>query len=113
MVRKLTLSFALAVGLVSSSPFPPRPRLASARQPPPRSSRLRRSKRRNSLGRPEVLLVQFRLAGPGLVSVRLCVAARIWLGRGRRMAWLSAPGVRPPPAPPHPPAAPSPPGRPT
>ena len=64
------------------------------------------------LGRPEVLLVQFSLAGPGLVSVRLCVAARIWLGRGRRMAWLAPPGLRPPPAPPHPPAAPSPPAGP-
>ena len=52
------------------------------------------------LGRPELLLVQFSLAGPGLVLVRLCVAARIRLGRGRRMAWLAPPPVRrPPPAP--------------
>jgi hypothetical protein len=59
------------------------------------------------LGRPEVLLVQFGLAWTGLVPVRLCVAARIWLGRGRRMAWLAPPGLRPPPAPPRPSPAPS------
>src|SRR6185437_16989023 len=61
------------------------------------------------LGRPEVLLVQFRLARPGLVSVRLCVAARIRLGRPGRLARLEAPS-RPPPAAPAapPPAAPPP-----
>ena len=62
------------------------------------------------LGRPEVLLVQFGLARPGLVPVRLCVASRIRLGRRRRLAWLAPSGLRPSSARPQaagPPPAPS------
>ena len=40
------------------------------------------------LGGPPVLLVRRRLAGPGLVLVRLCMASRIWLGRRIWLAWL-------------------------
>jgi hypothetical protein len=38
------------------------------------------------LGRPELLLVQFSLARPGLVQVRLRMAARGRLGRWGRLA---------------------------
>jgi hypothetical protein len=65
------------------------------------------------LGRTEVLLVPFRLARPGLVPVRLCVAAWVRLGRPRRLAWLApSSGRGPPSAGPSPSRSPSAPSRP-
>ena len=46
---------------------------------------------------PQLLLVRRRLAGPGLVLVRLRVALRLWLGRRRWLAWLEPRSVAWPP----------------
>ena len=65
------------------------------------------------LGRTKILLVPLGLARPGLVPVRLCVAAWVRLGRPRRLAWLApSSGRGPPSAGPSPSRSPSAPSRP-
>ena len=88
MFRKLVLSLAAAAGLVSQLALPAEAAIGVGAFAAPaalaESSPIEQGAVR--LGRPELLLVQFSLARPGLVLVRLRVAARDRLGRRRRLA---------------------------
>ena len=88
MFRRLALSLAVAAGLIvqfAASRFGDAWR-RRVRGPRFAGRELAGRARAVRLGRQEFLLVQFGLARPGLVLVRLCLAARIWLGRPRRLA---------------------------
>ena len=78
MFRKLALSLAVAAGLISQLALPADAALGVGAFAPPAALAESLAGRKGAvrLGRPEVLLVQFGLARPGLVPVRLCVAAR-------------------------------------
>jgi hypothetical protein len=84
MFRKLVLSLAAAAGMVAQLVLPAEAAIGVGAFEAPAALVRRTSAVR--LGRPELLLVQFSLARPGLVQVRVRMAARGRLGRWGRLA---------------------------